>query len=624
LVEKINQLEPEITRLSDSELRAKTTTFRKRYRAGETLDALLPEAFAVVREASKRTLGQRHMDVQIVGGAVLHQGGIAEMATGEGKTLTAVLAAYLNALSGNKVHVVTLNDYLAKRDRNWMGPIYEFLGMRVSLIQSSSGFSERREGYKADITYGTYNEFIFDYLRDYRRQSEKKSDVMDFLLHGEMVSSEEQYCQKGLHYAIVDEIDNILIDAGIQPISISESSGTPPIVHKQAHEVAGRLEKEVHFKVDEKRRKIEFHPEKVDPDRLPLELKTMGKGKGKWENYVEHSLRSIYLLEKDRDYLVKEGKIVVVDPFTGRAAPQRTFGEGLHQALEVKEGLSITSESKPVLSITYPIYFRRYKKLAGMTGTAKSETREFKKVYGLRVVSIPTYLPLKRLHYPDVIYQTEDEKMDAIVKEIIRLQEVGRPILVGTNSVYKSERLSERLRTHGIEHFVLNARQHEKEAEIIALAGQTGRLTIATNMAGRGVDIILGKGVIELGGLHVIAAEHHDARRIDDQLRGRAGRRGDPGSTQIFVSLEDDLMRIYRRHKGMQKFIQKHTQKNRNDGAPIQSKKVEKAILRAQKVIQDYYFHLRRELMKRADQIRKWRESNQYDPVMDRWPDLIF
>jgi preprotein translocase subunit SecA len=624
LVEKINQLEPEITRLSDSELRAKTTSFRKRYRAGETLDALLPEAFAVVREASKRTLGQRHMDVQIVGGAVLHQGGIAEMATGEGKTLTAVLAAYLNALSGNKVHVVTLNDYLAKRDRNWMGPIYEFLGMRVSLIQSSSGFSERREGYKADITYGTYNEFIFDYLRDYRRQSEKKSDVMDFLFHGEMVSSEEQYCQKGLHYAIVDEIDNILIDAGIQPISISESSGTPPIVHKQAHEVAGRLEKEVHFKVDEKRRKIEFHPEKVDPDRLPLELKTMGKGKGKWENYVEHSLRSIYLLEKDRDYLVKEGKIVVVDPFTGRAAPQRTFGEGLHQALEVKEGLSITSESKPVLSITYPIYFRRYKKLAGMTGTAKSETREFKKVYGLRVVSIPTYLPLKRLHYPDVIYQTEDEKMDAIVKEIIRLQEVGRPILVGTNSVYKSERLSERLRTHGIEHFVLNARQHEKEAEIIALAGQTGRLTIATNMAGRGVDIILGKGVIELGGLHVIAAEHHDARRIDDQLRGRAGRRGDPGSTQIFVSLEDDLMRIYRRHKGMQKFIQKHTQKNRNDGAPIQSKKVEKAILRAQKVIQDYYFHLRRELMKRADQIRKWRESNQYDPVMDRWPDLIF
>ena len=624
LVEKINQLEPEITRLSDSELRAKTTTFRKRYRAGETLDALLPEAFAVVREASKRTLGQRHMDVQIVGGAVLHQGGIAEMATGEGKTLTAVLAAYLNALSGNKVHVVTLNDYLANRDRNWMGPIYEFLGMRVSLIQSSSGFSERREAYKADITYGTYNEFIFDYLRDHRRQSEKKSDVMDFLLHGEMVSSEEQYCQKGLHYAIVDEIDNILIDAGIQPISISESSGTPPIVHKQAHEVAGRLEKEVHFKVDEKRRKIEFHPEKVDPDRLPLELKTMGKGKGKWENYVEHSLRSIYLLEKDRDYLVKEGKIVVVDPFTGRAAPQRTFGEGLHQALEVKESLSITPESRPVLSITYPIYFRRYKKLAGMTGTAKSETREFKKVYGLRVVSIPTYLPLKRLHYPDVIYRTEDEKMDAIVKEIIRLQEVGRPILVGTNSVYKSERLSERLRTHGIEHFVLNARQHEKEAEIIALAGQTGRVTIATNMAGRGVDIILGKGVIELGGLHVIAAEHHDARRIDDQLRGRAGRRGDPGSTQIFVSLEDDLMRIYHRHKGMQKFIQKHTQKNRNDGVPIQSKKVEKAILRAQKVIQDFYYKLRKELMKRADMIRKWRGSEHYDPVMDRWPDLIF
>ena len=626
LVERVNRLESEITRLSDSELRAKTVTFRKRYRTGESLDALLPEAFAVVREGSKRTLGQRHVDVQIVGGAVLHQGKIAEMATGEGKTLTAVLSAYLNALSGNKVHVVTLNDYLAKRDRNWMGPIYEFLGMRVGLIQSSSKFSERREAYRADITYGTYNEFIFDYLRDHRSQSEKKSEVVDFILRGETVSSEERYCQKGLHYAIVDEIDNILIDAGIQPLSISESSGTPAIVHRQAYEVAENLEKGTYFKIDEKKRKVELYPDKVEKDiQLPVELKTMGKGKGKWENYVEHSLRAIHLLKKDRDYLVKDGSIIVVDPFTGRAAPQRTFGEGLHQALEVKENLFITSESKPVLSITYPLYFRRYKKLAGMTGTATSEAREFRKVYGLDVVSIPTYLPLKRLYLPDVIYRTENEKMNAIVEEIARLQEADRPVLVGTNSVYKSEMLSERLMTHGIEHFVLNAKHHEKEAEIIALAGQRGRVTIATNMAGRGVDIVLREGVVELGGLHVIAAEHHDAQRIDDQLRGRAGRRGDPGTTQIFVSLEDDLMRVYRQNKKVQRLIQKLGRDGGgNEGKPIRSKKVERVMYRAQKLIQDFYFHLRKELMKRANTIRKWRESEQYDPVMDRWPDLIF
>jgi preprotein translocase subunit SecA len=626
LVERVNRLEPEITQLSDSELRAKTTTFRKRYRADEKLDPLLPETFAVVREAAKRVLGQRHVDVQIVGGVVLHQGKIAEMATGEGKTLTAVLAAYLNALSGNKVHVVTANDYLAKRDRNWMGPIYEFLGMKVGLLQPTSGHLERREAYAADITYGTYNELIFDYLRDHRRRSEKKSEVVDFILRGETVSPEEGCCQKGLHYAIVDEIDSILIDAGIQPLSISEPSGTPAIVHRQAYEVAGILEKGMHFKIDEKKKKVELYPDKIEKAiQIPVELKTMGMGKGKWNNYVEHSLRAIHLLKKDRDYLVKDGEIIVVDPFTGRAAPQRTFGEGLHQALEVKENLLITSESKPVLSITYPLYFRRYQKLAGMTGTAASEAREFRKVYGLEVVSIPTHLPLKRLYHPDVIYRTENEKMDAIVEEIARLQEAGRPVLVGTNSVYKSEMLNERLMAQGIEHFVLNAKHHEKEAEIIALAGQSGRVTIATNMAGRGVDILLGDGVIELGGLHVIAAEHHDARRIDDQLRGRAGRRGDPGTTQIFVSLEDDLMRVYRQNKKVQRLILDFGRDGAgNEGKPIRSKKVEKVMDQAQKLIQDFYFHLRKELMKRANMIRKWRESEQYDPVMDRWPDLIF
>jgi len=617
LAEMINRLEPGVTPLADAALKAKTIAFRKRYRAGETLEGLLPEAFAVVREAARRTLGQRHVDVQLIGGAVLHRGKIAEMATGEGKTLMAVLSAYLNALSGRKVHVVTLNDYLAKRDRYWMGPIYEFLGMKVGLIQGTSTFSERREAYGADITYGTYNEFIFDYLRDHKRKEKEQSEVMNYLLHGETESPEARTCQSGLHYAIVDEIDSILIDAGITPISLSDATGTPAIVHRQAHEVAVGLERGVHFKIDEKKRRVTLSPEKVEVENLPIELKTMGKEK--WENYVEHSLRAVHLLKKDRDYLIKEGRIIVVDPLTGRAAPQRTFGQGLHQALEVKEGLVITSETKPVLSIIYPLYFRRYEKLAGMTGTAASEAREFKKIYDLEVVQIPTYLPLKRDHHPDVIFRTEDEKMRVIVDEIARLQAAGRPILVGTNSVAKSEVLSDLLTARGIEHFVLNARQHEKEAEIIALAGQRGRVTIATNMAGRGVDIVLGKGVVELGGLHVIAAEHHDAQRIDDQLRGRAGRRGDPGSTQIFASLEDDLMRVYWK-KGVKRFAGKM----REEGEAIHSKKTEKAFGQAQKIIQDFYYHLRKELMKRADQIRKWRESDRYDPVMDRWPDLIF
>lgn len=616
MAEKINQLEPDTEPLSDSELRAKTSALRKRYRA-EALDALLPEAFAMVREAAKRTIGQRHVDVQMIGGIVLHQGKIAEMATGEGKTLMAVLAAYLNALSGDKVHVVTLNDYLAKRDRYWMGPIYEFLGLKLGLIQSSSSPAERRGAYAADITYGTYNEFIFDYMRDHKRKKAEKSDILNFLARGDSGAPEEKPCQTGLHYAIVDEIDSILIDSGITPISLSEPTGTPAVVHQQAFKIAAGLEKDVHFKIDEKKRRVQLFPEKVEPLGLPVEIKTMGKEK--WEDYVEHSLRAIYLLEKDRDYLMKDGRIIVVDPFTGRAAPQRTFGQGLHQAIEVKENLSLTSETKPVLSTIYPLFFRRYKKLAGMTGTAASEAKEFKKIYGLEVVSIPTYLPLQRTHHPDVIYRKEDEKLGRIVQEIVRLQAIGRPVLVGTNSVAKSEILSDLLRAQGVEHVVLNARQHEKEAEIIAQAGQTGRVTIVTNMAGRGVDIVLGKGVVELGGLHVIAAEHHDAQRIDDQLRGRAGRRGDPGSTQIFASLEDDLMRVYRK-KGVKGFAEK----DEGNGQPIQSRKAAQAIGEAQEIIQNFYFHLRTELMKRADQIRKWRDSERYDPVMDRWPDLIF
>lgn len=584
----------------------------------------MPEVFAVVREASKRTIGLRPLDEQIIGGAVLHQGKIAEMATGEGKTLTAVLSAYLNALSGDKVHVITVNDYLAKRDRNWMGPIYEFLGMKVGLLQASMGFNERKEAYSAEITYGTYNEFIFDFLRDRKNQSEGKSEVLDFLLYGQTISEKDRLLQQGLHFAIIDEIDSILIDAAIQPLSISEYGKISEKVHREAFELAKRLEKGEHFKIDEKKRKVEFFPDKVERDFiLPIELKGLGRGKGGWENYVEQSLRALHLLKKDRDYIIQDEKIVVVDPFTGRAAPQRTFGEGLHQALEIKENLPLTPESKPVLSITYPLFFKRYKKLAGMTGTASTEAREFKKIYGLEVVSIPTHLPLKRINLPDVIYRTEKEKMKAIVAEIVRLRKEGRPVLVGTNSVAKSESLSKLLTEQGIEHSVLNARHHEKEAEIIAMAGQKGRVTIATSMAGRGVDIVLGDGVRELGGLHIISAEHHDSKRIDDQLRGRAGRRGDPGTTQVFVSLEDDLLRIYRNNKKVQKLIEKLS-KDGEEGIPIQSREVERLIQKAQKLIQNFYFQLRRELMKRAETIRKWRESKHYDPVLDRWPDLIF
>ncbi|MEM3112521.1 MAG: helicase-related protein [Candidatus Anstonellales archaeon] len=624
IVERVNRLEPEIGTFSDSQLREKTSLFRRRFRSGESLEALMPEVFAVVREASKRTIGLRPLDEQIIGGAVLHQGKIAEMATGEGKTLTAVLSAYLNALSGDKVHVITVNDYLAKRDRNWMGPIYEFLGMKVGLLQASMGFNERKEAYSAEITYGTYNEFIFDFLRDRKNQSEGKSEVLDFLLYGQTISEKDRLLQQGLHFAIIDEIDSILIDAAIQPLSISEYGKISEKVHREAFELAKRLEKGEHFKIDEKKRKVEFFPDKVERDFiLPIELKGLGRGKGGWENYVEQSLRALHLLKKDRDYIIQDEKIVVVDPFTGRAAPQRTFGEGLHQALEIKENLPLTPESKPVLSITYPLFFKRYKKLAGMTGTASTEAREFKKIYGLEVVSIPTHLPLKRINLPDVIYRTEKEKMKAIVAEIVRLRKEGRPVLVGTNSVAKSESLSKLLTEQGIEHSVLNARHHEKEAEIIAMAGQKGRVTIATSMAGRGVDIVLGDGVRELGGLHIISAEHHDSKRIDDQLRGRAGRRGDPGTTQVFVSLEDDLLRIYRNNKKVQKLIEKLS-KDGEEGIPIQSREVERLIQKAQKLIQNFYFQLRRELMKRAETIRKWRESKHYDPVLDRWPDLIF
>ena len=622
-LKKINDLEPQMARLSDSELAGKTEVFRKRCKNGKSPDALLAEAFAVVREAAKRVIGHRHEDVQIIGGIALHFGKIAEMTTGEGKTLTAVLPAYLNGLGGQKVHVVTSNEYLAKRDRLWMGPIYEFLGMRVEAVLPSSGYLERQKAYEANITYGSYNEFIFDYLRDSRLLS-NKDDIQDFMngLSG-IKTTEEQLCQKGLAYAIIDEIDSILIDAGIQPLSISESIGIPPDIYIKAMQTACALTEGIHFSLDEKKRRVDIFPEKIDEDgKLPLELIELGEDR--WENYIRESLRALHVMEKDREYLVLNQRLVVVDPFTGRAAPNRSFGGGLQQSLEVKEHLPISAETRPVLSTTYPLYFSHYAKLAGMTGTAKTEAKEFKKVLGLEVISIPTFLPTKRQRCPDSIYATEKEKMNAIVRTIREYQKEGRPVLVGTNSVFKCEEVSQVLSEQGIEHHVLSARHHEKEAEIIAQAGQKGRVTVVTNMAGRGVDIVLGEGVAELGGLHVISTEHHDSKRIDDQLFGRAGRRGDPGSGQCFVSLDDDLFRIFRFNKKVQQSLLKVSKEKDETGKLIRPKSVEKRITEAQSYIQRYYFQLRKGLIKQAEQIRKWRESDRYDPLWDQWSHFVF
>ncbi len=622
-LKKINDLEPQMARLPDSELAGKTEVFRQRCKNGKPPDALLSEAYAVVREAAKRVIGHRHEDVQILGGIALHFGKIAEMVTGEGKTLTAVLPAYLNALSRHRVHVITSNEYLAKRDRLWMGPIYEFLGMQVGVLQPSSGYLERQNAYQANITYGSYYEFIFDYLRDSRLSSDK-DDIQEFMnsLCG-IKTLEEKLCQKDLSYAIIDEIDSILLDAGIQPVSISEPMGISPDVHIKAMETAYRLTDGVHFSLDEKKRHVEIFPEKIDEDiNLPVELLELGEDK--WESYIRESLRALHIMEKDREYLVVNHRLVLVDPFTGRAAPNKSYGAGLQQALEVKEHLPISAETRPVLSTTFPLYFSHYAKLAGMTGTAKTEAKEFRKVLGLEVVSIPTFLPSKRRILPDSIYATEKEKLNAVVQTIKECQKEGRPVLVGTNSVLKCETVSRVLSDQGIEHHVLSARHHEQEAEIIAQAGQKGRVTVITNMAGRGVDILLGEGVAEHGGLHVIATEHHDAKRIDDQLFGRAGRRGDPGSGQCFVSLDDDLFRIFRYNKKVQRLISRISKETDETGKLIRPKSVEKKITEAQCYIQKYYFQLRKGLMKQAEHIRKWRKSENYDPLWDSWSHFVY
>jgi preprotein translocase subunit SecA len=586
-VVQINGLEPSVKALSDEALRAKTDEFKGRLENGEQLDDILPEAFAVVREASVRTLKMRHFDVQLMGGIVLHQGRIAEMKTGEGKTLVATLAAYLNALEGKGVHVVTVNDYLAKRDAEWMGQIYEFLGLKVGVIVHGLDSNERREAYAADITYGTNNEFGFDYLRD------------------NMAISKDHLVQRDLHYAIVDEVDSILIDEARTPLIISGQADKPTELYYTVAKVIPRLKRDEHYSVDEKANVVTLTEEGVAKVEQMLGVENLYENENiELSHHVNQALRAHVLMKRDRDYVVKDGQVVIVDEFTGRMMFGRRFSEGLHQAIEAKEGVKIERESQTLASITFQNYFRMYHKLAGMTGTAATEEQEFRKIYGLSVVEIPTNEPMIRVDYPDIVYRTEKGKFEAVVNEIIEKHEKGQPVLVGTISIEKSEMLSSMLKKRGIPHHVLNAKYHEKEAEIIAEAGQKNAVTIATNMAGRGTDIVLGEGVTELGGLHIIGTERHESRRIDNQLRGRAGRQGDPGSSRFYVSLEDDLMRLF----GSDNIMGILDKVGMDDSIPIEHSIVSRSIENAQKRVENKNFDIRKHVLEYDDVLNQQRE----------------
>ena len=587
LVDQINSLEPEIRRLSDAGLQAKTPAFKERLAQGEGLEELLPEAFAVAREASLRVLRMRPFDVQLIGAMVLHNGKIAEMKTGEGKTLVAVLPVYLNALSGQGVHVVTVNDYLAKRDAEWMGKVYKFLGLTVGTIVHGLYDDERRQAYNADVTYGTNNEFGFDYLRD------------------NMKFSLADYVQRQFNYAIVDEVDSILIDEARTPLIISGPAEESTELYHRINRVGNMLRKEQDYTVDEKSRAVIMtepgvaHAEKImnvenlyDPRNIEI------------LHHLNQSLKAHALFKKDVDYIVKDGQVLIVDEFTGRLMPGRRYSDGLHQALEAKEGVRIENENQTLASITFQNYFRMYKKLAGMTGTADTEAEEFKKIYKLDVMVIPPHKKMIRLDNPDAIYKSEAEKFQAVVEEIKECHNLGQPVLVGTTSIEKSERVSRMLRLSGIKHEVLNAKQHEKEAQIVAQAGQKGMVTIATNMAGRGTDIVLGPGVVAAGGLHIIGTERHESRRIDNQLRGRSGRQGDPGSSRFYLSLEDDLLRIF----GSDRIKNLMGRLGMEDGQPIEHQMVSNAIERAQKRVEGHNFDIRKHLLEYDDVMNKQRE----------------
>ena len=642
IVEEINSFEPEISKFSDEKLKAKTEEFRERLSKGSSLDDLLTEAFATVREVAKRTLGMRHFDVQLVGGVVLHEGKIAEMKTGEGKTLVATLAAYLNALEGKGVHVVTVNDYLARRDVQWMGPVYNFLGLNVGVIQPDASFiydpgyrtsdkrfdrlrpCSKKEAYLADITYGTNNEFGFDYLRDNMRYSI------------------DELCQRELNYAIVDEVDSILIDEARTPLIISGPSEESTDIYYSVNRIIKYLKPEEDFKLDEKLKTVVLTEQGSRKAEKLLGIDNLYDTVNiQIVHHINQAIRAHYFFKKDVDYVVKDGKIVIVDEFTGRLLSGRRWSDGLHQAIEAKEGLKIEAENQTLATITFQNYFRMYKKLAGMTGTADTEASEFAEIYNLEVVVIPTHKPMTRQDYPDGVYKTEKAKYEAVVKEIEECYKIGRPVLVGTTSIEKSELISKMLKKKGIPHSVLNAKYHDKEAEIIAQAGRIGSVTIATNMAGRGTDILLGgnpeflaremlngknyteeefkealkkakevcekehEKVVSLGGLHIIGTERHESRRVDNQLRGRAGRQGDPGSSKFYLSLEDELLRLFGGEK-LQSLM--HFLKI-DDDTPIENKMVSKAIENAQKKVEAHNFDIRKHLLKYDDVMNSQRKE---------------
>lgn len=587
IVDHINELEPDYVKLSDTNLVAKTDEFKRRLTKGETLDEILPEAFAVCREASKRVLGMRHFDVQLMGGICLHKGSIAEMRTGEGKTLVATLAVYLNALSGKGVHVVTVNDYLATRDSEQMGRLYNFLGLSTGLIVANLDYNERKAAYASDVTYGTNNEFGFDYLRD------------------NMVSDVSQMVQRPLNYAIVDEVDSILIDEARTPLIISGPGNRSTDNYYKLAKIVPQLKKEEDYTIDEKQKTIAPTDSGIEKVEKMLGVENLYDAENIELNHLlGASLRAHAMMHRDTDYVVKDGEVVIVDEFTGRLMFGRRYSDGLHQAIEAKEGLKVERESQTLASITFQNYFRMYEKLSGMTGTAKTEEKEFNDIYGLEVIPIPPNRPLVREDLPDQIFKTKAAKYRAVVRNAVERHKLGQPILIGTTSITQSEELSDMLLRAGIPHKVLNAKHHEQEAEIVADAGQMGMVTIATNMAGRGTDITLGEGVPELGGLAILGTERHESRRIDNQLRGRAGRQGDPGSSQFFLSLEDDLMRIF----GADNISGIMDKLGMEEDEPIEHSLITKSIERAQKKVEDHNYNIRKYILEYDDVMNQQRE----------------
>lgn len=585
--QKINPLEDGLKKLSDSSLANKTNEFKARLAKGETLDDILPEAFAVIREASRRVLGMRHFDTQLIGGIILHRGNIAEMCTGEGKTLVATAPVYLNALEGKGVHVITVNDYLAKRDSEWMGQVYKFLGLSVGLIIHDLDFNQRKIAYNSDITYGTNNEFGFDYLRD------------------NMVTSLDQMVQRPLHYCLIDEVDSILIDEARTPLIISGPGQKSTDAYYTVAKLVPQLKKEEDYTIDEKQKTVAPTEAGVAKMEKLLHVENLYDAENLELNHLfVQALRAQTMMTRDKDYVVKDGEVVIVDEFTGRLMYGRRYSDGLHQAIEAKEGLEVQRESQTLATITFQNYFRMYDKLAGMTGTAKTEEQEFIKIYGLPVLQVPTNKPIQRKDLPDVIFKNKRGKYKAVVREVERRHATGQPMLIGTTSIEQSEELSHMLDQANIPHSVLNAKYHEREAAIVALAGQKGAVTIATNMAGRGTDISLGEGVAELGGLAIIGTERHESRRIDNQLRGRAGRQGDPGSSQFFLSLEDDLLRIFG-GDNIKSFMEKM---GLEEDEPINSRMVSNAIQKAQKRVEARNFDIRKYVLEYDDVMNQQRK----------------